>query len=734
MPSTTLEKRQLRWLLRVLCDLPFLRLYVDAAESSSSPPIQITELEHLVFHALPTDDEHRQESRPGAWEHLRGLLQEEDTLTAPQIFQRLTCDIRTHLSRTDDDKQRRLPAYYGLDFLFQSLPQLAVQPPGPPKLQGYVETHAHFRGSVPQDTHWLRLMNHARLRAAHREEKPLEVGTWKKTRAELLELAHHITQELTLDAALEDLRARAQLSPRAAALLALRANFGRHLTSQRGQDGLTVFTNHYDRFSKASKRTSDASKRTSDAHATARDDAEQLIAALDRFADAGVHAVELRPTLERTRIDLQRKLRPLVLGYFCHLQQAIVEDKPCVRLGLVLSLFKQELSVKRAKSHPDGSTRADWVDEQRALWCRQIEGLLDVLDEVPPLRLFVVGVDAAGREQGCPVRDIQPAFDLIHDYHRRQGLRDHTPGRRLEPWIARLRDRLPKDLPEAHDLERQLANAQDLWDKLCDDRSLAIPHIRLGLTMHAGEDFCDPMTGLREIWEAIDHLGLRHGDRLGHALAASLNHGLLSQLLKHRANTSNPFVQKLPGDSSNGYRLTKPLGVHLLDEAWTYHLASSDPQPTLSGGDLLLAAARAFAVPSEAHPLSEHLARALPTAAPVPGLHFYELEKIPPDLRTQVIIDDIYRDRFERLRGHVLDKIRRAGIFIESCPTSNIVVAGLHAPPLETFLVECPKNVTLASDDPAIFNSWPDHELHRYGGDGCDGCDLIANSARATFI
>ena len=740
MPSTTLKKRQLRWLLRVLCDPPFLRLYVDAAESSQSPPIQIelTELEHLFFHALPTDNEHRQESRPGAWEHLRGFLPAKDTLTAPQLFQLLTRGLRQHLTRTDDDKQRRLPAYYGLAFLFCSPPEQDVQPPARCKLKDYIETHAHFRGSVPQEAAWQRLMSDARLRAAHRKDL-LEVGTWKKTRAEFLELAHRITQELALDVALSQLEAPA-LSPRAAALLALRANFGRHLTIQRGQDGLTVFTNHYDRFSKISKRPSDASKRRRGAHATARDDVELLIATLDRFAKAGVHAVELRPTFEHTRFDLQRKLRPLVLGYFCHLQQAKVEDKPHVRLGLVLSLSKQELSHKRATAHPDGSTRADWIDKQRALWCRQIEGLLDVLANVPPLRLLVVGVDAAGREQGCPVRDFKPAFDLLHDYHRRHGLRDHTPGRRLEPWIARLRERLPEAhdrerLPEAHDRERQLANAQDLWDKLCDDRSLSIPHIRLGLTMHAGEDFCDPITGLREIWEAIDHLGLRRGDRLGHALAAGLNHECLSQLLKRRADTSNPSVQRHPGGSSNHYLLTKPLGVHLLDEAWTYHLTISAPHPRLSGGDLLLAASRAFAVPSEALPLSEHLGRALPTAAPVPGLHFHELEKIPPDLRTQVTIDDTYRDRFERLRGQVLDKIRRAGIFIESCPTSNIVVAGLDNPPLKTFLDECPQNVTLASDDPAIFNAWPDDELRLYAGANCDTrARLIANSACATFI
>lgn len=725
MTSTPLKKRQLRWLLRVLCDPPFLRLYVDAVERASPPTIPLVELEHIFFHALPADDEHHHESRSGAWYHLRSLADANAHLTAPLLFHRLHRCISEHLRVVADDKQRRLAAFYGLDFLFPS-PDLRSSP-----LIGYVETHAHFRGSVPQDTHWKRLMEDARLRAAHRTDKDaIQVGSWKRTRAELLELAHHITQKLAscvspgcapttaLDAALSQLGATDPPCPSSAALLALRANFGRHLTSQRGKDGLTTFTNQYGRFS-------DASKRRSGAHARLRDDVTQLIATLDGFADRGVSAVELRPTVERTRIELQNKLRPLILGYICHIQKTKADARTPVRLGLVLSLFKQELSRDHSKPHPDGSTRATWIDDQRDLWRRQFEGLLDVLDNNPALRLFVVGVDAAGREQGCPVRDFKPAFELIHDFNRRHGVRDHTPGRRLQPWLSRLADELPRE----RDLDRQLANADAVWDRLCNSEGRSILPVRLGITVHAGEDFCDPITGLREIWEAIDHLGLRCGDRLGHALAASLNPKLLSELLRHRANTSNPFVERIPGPSSH-YRLTKPLGVHLLDEAWENGL-SSQARP----GDLLLAAARTFAIPSEACPMSEHLRRAVPPAARIPGLHFYEFEKTPPDLHTQVTIDDAYHQRFERLRTRVIDRIRRTGIFIESCPTSNIVVAGLETPPLRTFLDECPQSVTVASDDPAIFNAWPDHELRLYGGDSGDTrARLIANSARAAFI
>jgi hypothetical protein len=45
----------------------------------------------------------------------------------------------------------------------------------------------------------------------------------------------------------------------------------------------------------------------------------------------------------------------------------------------------------------------------------------------------------------------------------------------------------------------------------------AAPPLRT--TVHAGEDFVHLMTGLRRLDEALDHLGLAEGDRLGHALS-----------------------------------------------------------------------------------------------------------------------------------------------------------------------------------------------------------------------
>ena len=45
----------------------------------------------------------------------------------------------------------------------------------------------------------------------------------------------------------------------------------------------------------------------------------------------------------------------------------------------------------------------------------------------------------------------------------------------------------------------------------------------LRITVHAGEDFVHLLTGLRRLDDAIQHLGLEEGDRIGHGIALGLN-------------------------------------------------------------------------------------------------------------------------------------------------------------------------------------------------------------------
>lgn len=114
-------------------------------------------------------------------------------------------------------------------------------------------------------------------------------------------------------------------------------------------------------------------------------------------------------------------------------------------------------------------------DRFRAL--HLFDGLLDILEENPLLRPMIVGIDAASRELRSPPRTFSDAY---------LGVRE------------RLNQQPP--LPGA-------------WP------------IRLGFTFHAGEDFPDLLTGIRHVDEAAHLLGMRPGDRIGHALALAWDPG-----------------------------------------------------------------------------------------------------------------------------------------------------------------------------------------------------------------
>jgi hypothetical protein len=103
----------------------------------------------------------------------------------------------------------------------------------------------------------------------------------------------------------------------------------------------------------------------------------------------------------------------------------------------------------------------------------EFERVWDLLVAFPEIRPLLVGLDAASDELACPPRSFAKAY----------------------AWIRSKLDR----------------------DAMPDDG----PPIRLGFTFHAGEDFRDLLTGIRHVDEAAHLLGMRAGDRLGHALALS---------------------------------------------------------------------------------------------------------------------------------------------------------------------------------------------------------------------
>lgn len=245
-----------------------------------------------------------------------------------------------------------------------------------------------------------------------------------------------------------------------------------------------------------------------------------------------------------------------------------------------------------------------------------------------------------------------------------------------------------------------------------DRASTAIGVRGAGVTIHAGEDFDSPWTGLRAIDECFLFDLLRPGDRIGHAT-------ILSRPIADLAG-QGPLLQ--------------PRLERMLDLMWLLHRSGSDAETPLPGSTA------AFRWQAE---LAKHLRAVNATAdAGEAAVHFAHAGKRDPltlheesaarlfgvDADTWLArwLDDahpafatVVKVRFEpeevdlaeATRLRLLQRIAASRIAIEANPTSNLLLAG-HSIPLEQPawrahpLAPGPAPtiaITLSTDDPIQF-------------------------------
>lgn len=287
-----------------------------------------------------------------------------------------------------------------------------------------------------------------------------------------------------------------------------------------------------------------------------------------------------------------RVLRAYLQGLADFLRQE--RDTPLLRLGLVFHVLR-------------GSARDQVRDTAR--W--QIQGIYSLLESLPDLRPFVVGIDAAGEEVLTPPRDLAESFLWLRDQVRSQ-----------------------RSLP-GH------------------------PPIHLRRTLHAGEDFRDLLTGLRFIDEAVDLLELEPGERLGHGLALAVQPESWYRGRAHVYPQAGDHVLDL-------LWALRHLELPRLD-------LGQPPEPALAHGvrgrlesilgsprmrlvtlDLLASLTSIEAYPSERHVLA---AVCFDVEGPIP-----------------VKVDSEYQRLAQYLRQRVREQVERAEIVLEACPTSNLLI------------------------------------------------------------
>jgi hypothetical protein len=587
-----------------------------------------------------------------------------------------------------------------------------AEAPAPP----LAELHAHLRGSVPFMALWVGWLTDERWRASvRRPEYTVEDVPWRQTWADLTQRASEdrwpggpptlpadLSQRGVAEATWVQGAARRvsrwsgasdDLLKREVRVLAIANTIYRGLLVLPGRDepGLTAFTEAFQRSSKAQRRD-----RAEGAHLR-----QTVRAVIKRFVSDGVAVLELRPTFERRPAALRARLREILLAYLEHLlewQKAEPPDRAPLVLGLVLSFVKQE--------------GAQW-------WDVQLDALLTLLEEEPLYRWFVVGIDAAGRERGAPIGQLSRVVERLRDWHRRHGA-DSAPAGVTLPIDA---------LCEALKGKTSAEEALDAWLAAARD-TLHPGWPRLGVTMHAGEDFADPLTGLRAVDEALTTLDLRPGDRLGHALATALDEPLLKELLDRRVDRGRLGVKR----EKNNDWLQKARGEHILDLAWASQQLQGE-QRELALAELGATLSRAWAGRGELAQLSSVMSPTRPGEVRFPTVLFDRPADSDEHSHEWVLLNDGARARFERLRCLVLSRVIARGVVIETCPTSNKIVMDLKTPPAKTFLSARGGGlrVVIATDDPGLFGVWPKEELERLTADEDQREALRAEGLRHAF-
>lgn len=699
-----------RWLLTALGAPAFVRLYVEPCQTrrcvslANSWPLRLYE---AAFFSLAPTSLHPEEGRVEAWRHLAEAV-ESDWLDPAAFFAvALRCVLAEWESTAEIEgraEYRELASSGGvLDLLM-----LGAVRKSEPK-SGYVEVHVHKDGCVPYDWLWEKWMDGDRLRPSVNIRYPIEqstvgahlgMGTWQTTYAELLSTAANCRKKLRrrgsfsvneVSLLCRFVRSRRSVpAVRAAAYLSIYIGIRRSMIYQRGVSGLAMFSNFFGTVGELRKPS---------AHPDRNMRHEQIVASMTKFCEQGAVAVELRPMLSGPALNLRRTLDDLIAGFLDYLARQ-PEGSKLPRFGIVFSLRKDPHFRKN-----DDLANAKLWERQTEQWCDQVKLLFALLDDNDLYRYFVVGIDAAGQEQGCPPRALQRPLQLIRKYNKE--LKTCLPGRRMD-------DQTMNEIRAAAQHPGKLGAVAELL------RSRGVPLIRLGVTVHAGEDFVDPMTGLRHIWETVDHLGLRKGDRLGHALASALAPNALKDLLNRRFRPSDSAQGEwLTGDR---WRLRKPRGVHLLDLAWEWNMRnqghSGEPKPIER--QLVEAQLRSVSMSAHGSPVdSERFLKAVgnsehPVRVLLPSVHFKDPAFLAPEDYEWVILDEEWLKRFESMRQKVLGKLRTCKIAVESCPTSNQRIGNLSQPPLSHLHAALGDLTLIATDDPGMFDAWPQDELAKF--------------------
>lgn len=205
----------------------------------------------------------------------------------------------------------------------------------------------------------------------------------------------------------------------------------------------------------------------------------------------------------RSSIAMQSVLlNPQVVSFEGRFSPSTTGEETANKIGKLISLSKHARGLQNTKTaDAEVSPKLSFVIHfiKRSQWTSKNEefellyprdhlirsknevganAIIEAMGNHPELLKYIVGIDAASDEINCRPEVFAPYFRKIK-YYRRCNETGYS----------------------------------------YDDAPAAVPRI----TYHAGEDFLDPIDGLRAISEAVDFCEMKSGDRIGHALALGID-------------------------------------------------------------------------------------------------------------------------------------------------------------------------------------------------------------------
>jgi hypothetical protein len=291
-------------------------------------------------------------------------------------------------------------------------------------------------------------------------------------------------------------------------------------------------------------------------------------------------------------------------------------------------------------------------------------------------------VDVAGQERDTPLEMFGPHLRLLRG--------DDCAVRAFD--LARSADR-HNPVPDvfAHSEEWQRLAMRDLHR--------VMPHPRPALTVHAGEDFADPLEGLFQIWVAIESCGLEAGEGIGHALALAAPSN--TERARGEWERSEKELSRLQHWGSLVWLRLATLrsGIGPEFAAWTIL------------GELIRAADASLYGPGRSEDMID---------ACFERLYLSDEERLGALTKEHWCAamsssEMVYARKraalyplVEAVRGQLQDKIIRHGIVIEGNPSSNIRVSGvatLAELPTIALLEQASKglHVSINTDNPGTF-------------------------------